>query len=468
MSLDRVWLFLAIALPALAALIAPLPAVDLAYQVRAGDLILATGQIPSTDTFTFTVAGSPWLDQQWLAQVLLAAGYRLGGWEALAVLRALLVAATFGLVAAVAIARGASRRTASILALLAFAISSPALALRPQLFGIVIFAVLLLLVGVRDRHPRWLLLVPVLACAWANLHGSFVLVPMLLGYAWLDDLLRHRPAQRSLAVLVAGTVATVVTPFGPGVWGYAIGIGADPQIAGQVSEWQRTTPFTVPGLLFYLSALAALGVAVWRRTRLSLADWLWLGALLVIGAWAVRGIAWWPLGAVLVVAAALHAGLPSRRPARNPAANRLNAALLGVIGLAIVLALPWWRPADPLTGRQGLLSYAPSDLAIALRNIVKPGDRVFVPQTWASWFEWAVPDASYFLDSRFELYPADVWQGYLAIADGTDGTGSAELDAWQVDVVVASLADGGTDPPEPAWARVYAGLDGVIFARSSR
>ena len=185
LGLDRVWLFLALALPALAALIAPLPAVDLAYQVRAGDLILATGQIPSTDTFTFTVAGAPWLDQQWLAQVLLASGYRLGGWEALAVLRALLVAVTFGLVAAVAIARGASQRTAAILALLAFAISSPALALRPQLFGIVIFAVLLLLVAGRDRHPRWLVLVPVLACAWANLHGSFVLVPLLLGYAWL-------------------------------------------------------------------------------------------------------------------------------------------------------------------------------------------------------------------------------------------------------------------------------------------
>ena len=77
-----------------------------------------------------------------------------------------------------------------------------------------------------------------------------------------------------------------------------------------------------------------------------------------------------------------------------------------MIGLAIVLALPSWRPADPLTGRQGLLSYAPSDLAIALRRAIKPGDRVFVPQVWASWFEWAVPDASYFLDARFELYPA--------------------------------------------------------------
>src|SRR5512140_3099550 len=138
LGLDRLWLFLALALPALVALIAPLPAVDLAYQVRVGETILSSGQIPATDTFTFTVAGAPWTDQQWLAQVLLAAGFRLGGWEALAVLRAALVVAAFGLLAAAALARGASTRTAAILSLLAFLVASPALALRPQLFGIAI------------------------------------------------------------------------------------------------------------------------------------------------------------------------------------------------------------------------------------------------------------------------------------------------------------------------------------------
>jgi len=71
-SLDRLWLLIAVALPGLIALLVPLPAVDLAYQVRTGDMILATRAIPTTDTFTFTVFGSAWTDQQWLAQVLLA------------------------------------------------------------------------------------------------------------------------------------------------------------------------------------------------------------------------------------------------------------------------------------------------------------------------------------------------------------------------------------------------------------
>ncbi len=140
LSFDRLWILLAIGLPALAALIVPLPAVDLAYGVRTGELILAAGALPAVDTYTFTVAGEPWTDQQWLAQVAFALVHRAGGWELLAVLRAVMVAATFGLVIAASLARGAAPRTASILALLAFLVAAPALALRPQLIGILLFA----------------------------------------------------------------------------------------------------------------------------------------------------------------------------------------------------------------------------------------------------------------------------------------------------------------------------------------
>ena len=217
------------------------------------------------------MAGTPWTDQQWLAQVLLALGFRAGGWELLVVLRAVLVSASFGLLAATAMARGARTRTASILSLVAFALAAPALALRPQLFAIAIFAALLLLVARRHRNPRLVWLAPLLVIAWANSHGSFVLAPLVLGYAWLDDLVRGRPARATFALLVVGTAATLVNPFGTGAWAYAAGIGANPAIAGQVTEWQRTTPFTVPGLLFYVSAAAALALAVRGRSRAAVA-----------------------------------------------------------------------------------------------------------------------------------------------------------------------------------------------------
>lgn len=464
MSLARVWLAVALAVPALVALLVPMPAVDLAYQVRAGDMILSTGAIPRVDTFTFTVAGHPWTDQQWLAQVLLAVVHRLGGWELLAVLRAALVVAMVALLVAAARLRGAGLRSASVLGLLAFLAAAPALALRPQLFAIVVFAGLLALVAGRHRYPRLFLAAPLLVALWANLHGSFVLAPLLLGYAWLDDLARSVPARRSFAVLLAGTAATCLTPFGAGVWAYAVGIGADPLIASRVSEWQRTSPLTVPGALFYVSAAAAAAVS-WRgRGRLAWPDWLWLAGLALLGVWAVRGVAWWPAGAALVVAGALG-GAPQERPSPRavPAAmRRLNALVAAVLAIAVVVALPWWRPSDPLTGREGLLSYAPSGLASALREHVAPGSRVFVPQTWGSWFEWAVPDATYFVDSRFELFPASIWTADDALAGG-GAPASDALDRWQVQAVVLPE---GWPAPAGAWTTVYRDAGGSILLRA--
>ncbi len=457
LTFDRLWVLLALGLPVLLALLVPMPAVDLAYQLRAGDDILRSGALPAVDTYTFTVAGTPWTDQQWLAQILLDVGYRLGGWELLAVLRAAMVALIVGLLVAVAMARGVAPRIAAILSLTAFLVAVPALALRPQLLGMAVFALLLLLAAHRHRHPRLYWLAPVLVALWANVHGSFVLAPLLLGYAWLDDVVRRRGWRGSLAVLFVGAVATLVNPYGPAVWAYAAGIGTDPTITDQVSEWQRTSPLTVQGLLFYGSAVAGLLVAVRGRAALRWPDWLWLGGLFLIGAWAERGVAWWPLGAAYALAPAL-AGVGAG--ARAPRPSRLNAIVAGVLAVALIAALPWWRPADPLTGRTGLLTYAPSGLATALRDAVPPGTRVFAPQTWTSWFEWAAPDARYFLDSRFELFPTDVWSDDAAIATGATDA-AAVLDRWGVSVVVTGA--GAATPT--GWAVVYEDAAGAIIAR---
>jgi hypothetical protein len=480
LSFDRLWIVIALALPAFVSLVVALPAVDLAYQVRTGDLILATRALPGVDTFTFTIAGQPWTDQQWLAQVLLALGHRAGGWELLAVLRAGLVVAATGLLLAAAVLRGASVRTASILALVAFLLAAPALALRPQLFAIAVFAGLIALVAGRRQYPRAYLAAPLLVVAWASLHGSFVLAPVLLGYAWLHDVARGRPWRGSLAVLVAGIAATLVNPYGIGVWAYAAGIGANPVIAGRASEWQRTTPFTLPGALFYGSAALAAIVAWWRRRRLAWPDAVLLVTMAALGAWAVRGLAWWPAGALLVIAGALARSTPDAvsavaressaavAPPESPLAtptrrgSPLNGVVAALLMVLVVAALPWWRPADLLTGRRGLLTYAPAGLAASLRRDVQSGTRVFVPEAWGSWFEWAVPEASYLVDARFELFPDDAWADLDVIGRG--GTeASRVLDRRRVEIVV--LPSGWTGPGD-GWSVVYADADGQILVRT--
>ena len=53
-------------------------------------------------------------------------------------------------------------------------------ALRPQLLAIPLFILSAWILQTRGRHPGRLAALPVIAVAWANIHGSFVLLPLLI------------------------------------------------------------------------------------------------------------------------------------------------------------------------------------------------------------------------------------------------------------------------------------------------
>ena len=153
MTRDRLWATLAFLLPAFAATVAPLPTGDLAYQVRAGELMLAAGDLLRVDTFTFTAVGQPWLNQQWGAGLSLAFVHGLVGWGGLALLRTLLIAMVGGLVY-VGCRSHLDRRYAAYLALAGFLLGIGALALRAQLFGVVCFAAMIAILARRGDRPR--------------------------------------------------------------------------------------------------------------------------------------------------------------------------------------------------------------------------------------------------------------------------------------------------------------------------
>ncbi len=354
MTLARLWAFLAVALPVLAALLAGLSSVDLTYHVRAGTQLLDTGAIPTTDTWTYTAAGASWLNQQWGAQLILGAVFRAAGWTGLALLRATLVGLTFGFLFEACRRSGLDLRRAAWLTIAAFCVAAVALALRPQLFGMALLTATLLLVVDRRAHPSGLWAVPLIVLAWANLHGSFFLGPMVLGLAWLQDLHDRSPqARRTLLVLGVSVGAACVTPFGPQVWLYAAGLTTNAFITSQITEWQPTSLRTIPGIVFFASV--ALVVALLARSGRA-TPWptqVGLAAFAAIGAYAVRGMAWWPLGAAVLIAPLLRpaperdpvgAAARSTRPERTP---RLNIAVVAILVLAGVALLPVWRPIDP-------------------------------------------------------------------------------------------------------------------------
>ena len=260
--------------------------------------------------------------------------------------------------------------------------------------GMAFFAVLLVIIDRRRAMPRLLWTAPLLVAIWANVHGSFFLGPVSLGLAWLADLHdRSARANTTLAVALVSALAACLTPFGPTVWLYAIGLSSNAEVSARVTEWQPTSLRTVPGILFFASAGAVVALLARRGRPTPWPTLAWLAVFFVIGAYAERGVAWWPLAAMVAVVGLLEPRAVTAR-SESTTIRRANALVAAVIVVAGIALLPVWRPIEPRTGvPAGVLADAPPGITEALRSAVTAGDRIFNPQRWGSWIEYAVPGA---------------------------------------------------------------------------
>jgi hypothetical protein len=196
---------------------------DLGWLMASGRWIVQQREIPSSDVFSYTARGQPWIYPVGSSLILYGV-YLLGGYALLSWLGATACALTTGLML---------RRGSAIPALLAvLAVPLIAIRTRPRadMFTVVLFAAYLALLWGYHRTGRarlWLL--PLLMAAWVNLHLGFAAgLALIIGYLLAEALEMVRPARREAAVarvrqcwpwLVASLGATLVNPWGWEIYG---------------------------------------------------------------------------------------------------------------------------------------------------------------------------------------------------------------------------------------------------------
>src|SRR4051794_1013384 len=58
---------------------------DVSWHIATGNWILRNGRIPTADPFSFTAVGHPWVATEWLAEIIYASAFNIGGYAALAI-----------------------------------------------------------------------------------------------------------------------------------------------------------------------------------------------------------------------------------------------------------------------------------------------------------------------------------------------------------------------------------------------
>jgi hypothetical protein len=265
----------------------------------------------------------------------------------------------------------------------------------------------------------------------------------------------HQRVLRAVA-----TAATLLNPFGLDAWRYAYRISTNPVIRDTISEWRPVSLTTFAGVAFAVS-IASLAVLVIRRGRpVDVPALIWLTVFAALAVPASRGLVLWGLVAPTVAARMLP---PRDAPVRT-LSRRWVVGIAATVLIVTAAVLPWWRD----TSAGGMLTRAPQGLTAAVLRDVPSGTRLLVWQTWGSWFEFATPRDPVFVDSRIELYPAEVWQenGDLWAARGA---WSSLLARYDVGAIVIDAENDTLAPRlrgQPGWTLVYEDDDGSLFVRT--
>jgi hypothetical protein len=197
---------------------------DLWGHLRFGADIVRDGGLTRSDPYSFT-SDIPWVNHEWLAEVLMYGAWAAGGGWLIA-LKVAIVAGTLGLLLLTLLGRQVSP-TARDLAAVAMLLGlwARVFVIRPQLFSVVLFAALLwaLSSAERGREGRlWTL--PLLFGLWVNLHGGWIVgcgALLLWTAAALAGLGAARGSRGKLAgVLALSLAATLVNPYGVNLWAF--------------------------------------------------------------------------------------------------------------------------------------------------------------------------------------------------------------------------------------------------------
>ena len=439
---------------------------DYFWHLAVGRRILDSGAIPTVDPFSFTWAGEPWIPDQWLGEVVIAALAPVAGGALL--LAAFGALAAIGPVAMAAAAQRSGVRPSTIAVVLALVGSTlvPQVTARPQAlsfgFAGIVIAVLML---ARSHSARALWLLPPLFVVWANTHGYFLAgLASVAVYARFTligrtPLAGHRRAV--IAVLLACVVATMVTPQGPQGLLYAASFLNTSDLGGQmISEWQPPS-FHNPQ---FFSFLVVIGVLLSLGFLRPAPGWTRVLAIcgMLAGLIASRAVG---IGTVLAMPALLST--LSWRVSSEPEPNATARAWMRV-GAAAAVCLVVVSGAlvrGPVSIDQRRVPVS----AVERLAAIDPAARVFADYGWGGYVMAELSDrgGTVFVDGRMHKYAPDVMADYLQIVRADPGW-DALVEAHGVEAILlppeATLATG---PAQAAgWCEVMRERDAVLLLRA--
>jgi hypothetical protein len=224
------------------------------WHLANGRWMVQHGQILTADPFSYTRAGAGWSHPGYPYEVALYLAYQWLGYRGVDLLASLVISAVF-LVEWNVLRTGTLRRFllvgASILLSIAY------WSARPNVFTLLaasLFMAVLEEFRLGNRRIVWLL--PVVMLFWVNLHGGFLVGFVIVGLHAVDFAKQADRLKTLAAAFVSMALATLVNPFGLGIYREIVLTAGRTAEQTMIQEWLSPDFHALYGQ-FFLIAIAA-------------------------------------------------------------------------------------------------------------------------------------------------------------------------------------------------------------------
>jgi hypothetical protein len=452
---------------------------DVWWHLRTGELIIQNHHVFHSDPYSFTRAGRPWINHEWLSEVLMYGVYRLAGWAGLILCFAGIIAITLWLVY---IRCPARPYVAGIFTVWGAAASAPIWGVRPQMFTLLLASIFLFLLERSDKHPGILWWTVPLTLLWVNLHGGYFvgigLIILFLAGTALEVSFGFQPQSpafpllRNSALTALACLAVVpLNPNGIRMYWYPFETVGSSAIQNYIDEWlspnfHQAKEF--PFLCMLLVTLLALGLS---SQRLRVREILLLLATTGLALRSVRHIPIYVLVAVPVLSRATRswwqehgAASLGLSTASSPGFRRM---LVNATILAIFVAFTVARVRTVLSHQTETEAENFPMAAVSFLAAHRPPGPILNNYNWGGYLIGKLyPDYLVFIDGRTDLYGDSFMNDFYATYHLTKSW-KDPIQKWHIRTIILP-----PDAPlmtalrgEGGWKQIYADSQALILSR---
>ncbi len=446
---------------------------DIWWHLANARLLFTTGHFIHQDVFSFTVAGQPWINFEWLSELPFYAGWKVLGLHGVFLVSLLLNEAIVLVAYGLCFMRSRDVKASFLASGIAIFFASVSLGPRTLLCGWLCLALEVGIIWAYQQGRDYFWALPPLFLLWVNAHGTWLIGFGILGMFVATTFVRgswgaveakaYSTAVRKklLPVLAVTTAALFANPYGWRLVLYPLDFAVNQQFnLNSVDEWASLNFHGTLGRTALITVVFLGVTTLVRRRTWQVFDLLLVLLVVYSGFTYSRFI--FMTGIVLAPFAAVEL-----RGLLGPYERELERPWVNAVAMAVLAAILMWRIPSQQTLEQHRAETFPLGALARLQQL--PAGHTFNAYEWGGYMQFYTPQFPTFVDSRTDIF---IQHGILPeYLDAMRGGNTFEtLDKYSIRYTLL--------PPNTAmtyllahnsgWRKDYSDSHSILFARNER